>query len=246
MGHLKSSALLSSSYLPFTSTPNEPQFPFPVPPAARETAACISSVLAERRLLQPPRPSVPGLSDTVLAPPPGLPWGTSSQRLGRRRHFRIPGASALPVRSPPREPRSGRPELRTRRQRGCGPREAGVVPGRHSESPFPPRQPVGPRSGHTRKWRGTRAARRGVVRCPEVELAGAALGGVCGFGAGARLRRAGRQLGFHGRRSGCVPGVERLRGRLGCGRAGVKGAALLPRRGTVACRRRPLCPLQAR
>lgn len=106
----------------------------------------------------------PGLSDSVLAPPPGLPWGASSQRLGRRRHFRIPGASALPVRSPPREPRSGRPELRTRLQRGCGPREAGIVPGRHSESPFPPRQPVGPRSGHTRKWRGTRAARPGVRR----------------------------------------------------------------------------------
>lgn len=93
---------------------------------------------------------------------------------------------------------------------------------------------------------GAERERRGAARCPEVELAGAALGGVCGFEAGARLRRAGRQLGFHGRRSGCVPGVERLRGRLGCGRAGVKGAALLPRRGTVACRRRPLCTLQAR
>lgn len=70
------------------------------------------------------------------------------------------------------------------------------------------------------------AARRGAARCPEVELAGAVLGGVCGFGVGARLRRAGRQLGFYGRRSGCVPGVERLRGRLGCRTAGVKGIVL--------------------
>lgn len=82
MGHLKSSARLSSSYLPFTSTPNEPQLPFPVPPAARETAACISSVLAERRLLQPPRPSVPAsptrCSHRLPACPGALPASVSA------------------------------------------------------------------------------------------------------------------------------------------------------------------------
>lgn len=36
---------------------------------------------------------------------------------------------------------------------------------------------------------GAERERRGAARCPEVELVGAALGGVCGFGAGARLRR---------------------------------------------------------
>lgn len=117
-----------------------------------------------------------------------------------------------------------------------------------AESPFRPdslsdREAGTPGSGAERE-------RRGAARCPEVELAGAALGGVCGFGAGARLRRAGRQLGFYGRRSGCVPGVERLRGRLRCGTAGVKGVVLSSHAGgpspAVACRRRPLRPLQAR
>lgn len=97
---------------------------------------------------------------------PACPGTLPRQHLGRRSHFRNPGASALPVRSPPRAPCSGRPEPRTRGQRGCGPKEAGVVPGRPSQTPFPPRQPVGPRSGHTRKWRGTAssAARPGARR----------------------------------------------------------------------------------
>lgn len=150
MGCLKSSALLSSSYLPFTSTPTDPS-------SSSSTGNSRLYIFSARRTKAASAPASPAPPTPCSHRLPACPGAPPSQRLGRRRHFRIPGASALPVRSPPRALRSGRPEPRARRQRGCGPSEAGVVPG--SESPFPPRQPVGPRSGHIRKWRGTRAAR---------------------------------------------------------------------------------------
>lgn len=228
----KSSALLSSSSLPFTST-SRTRVPCPVPPAAAGSSRLFSA-LEEGRLL-PPSAAEPR---RPLLQSPGLPWGASPPPPPSQRHFRIPGASALPVRSPPRALRRGRSEPGTRWQRGCGPSPAGVVPGRGSESLVPPREPVGQRSGHTRKWRGTRAARR--RRRPGARRWSASRRSVACLASPRvrRLARAGRQLGFDGRRSGCAPGVDRLRGRLGCGGAGVKGpsppvAASLPTPGQV-------------
>lgn len=239
MGHLKSSALLSSSYLPFTYTPTNPSSSSQFLQQHGETAACVFPVLAERRLPQPPRPNIPALPTRRSHRLPTCPGALPRQCLGRLRHFRIPGASALPVRPPPQALRSGRPEPRTRRQRGWGPREAGVVPGRRCVA-VPPRQPVGPRSGHTRKWRGTRAVRRGQV--PGGGARGSRARWRVWLRGGGAAAAAVRQLGFYGRRSGCVPGVERLRSRLG-----VKGVVLSSHAGgpspAVACRRLPLRPL---
>lgn len=229
----KSSALLSSSSLPFTSTPPDPG-PLPSSPSSRGKQPPVFSA-GRRKAPASLRRRAPTSAAPVSRPALGRLPATASVR---KRHFRIPGASALPVRSPPRALRRGRSEPGTRWQRGCGPSPAGVVPGRGSESLVPPREPVGQRSGHTRKWRGTRAAR--LRRRPGARRWSASRRSVACLASPRvrRLARAGRQLGFDGRRSGCAPGVDRLRGRLGCGGAGVKGpsppvAASLPTPGQV-------------
>ncbi|KAL6089473.1 hypothetical protein STEG23_004503, partial [Scotinomys teguina] len=77
-----------------------------VPPGDTGNSS-LFSLLEERRLLPPPQ--IPE-SDFPLLQSPGLPWGASPPPPLPQRHFRIPGASALPVRFPLRALRRGRSE----------------------------------------------------------------------------------------------------------------------------------------